>query len=332
MNNIESTAQQTVHDGEIVMSRVFKAPRELVFDAFASHDAISRWWGPEGFTTTTESMDFRPGGIWKHTMHGPDGTDFPNFVQYEVIEKPNRLLYRHGANSATEEGSFHVTIHFEEIQGGTLLTMRTKFASNEIRDNNVARYGSIEGGYETLDRLGRLLPEMGTAQGAEAVPQLRLAHVCDAERKHVWNAWTTKEALQHWWGPKGFSWVKCALDVKPGGIFHYCMESPEGHTMWGRFTYLDVREPWLLVYIVSFSDEEGNVTRHPLSETWPLEVLNVVTFNESSGITYLSLQAIPLTTSEDELATFAAANEMVEKGFAATLKQLDAFLSTEKEG
>ena len=69
-------AQSATADREIVISRVIDAPRELVFEAFTEVRHLSRWWGPEGFTTTTRSFEFRVGGEWDFVMHGPDGTDY----------------------------------------------------------------------------------------------------------------------------------------------------------------------------------------------------------------------------------------------------------------
>ena len=67
-------AQSATADREIVISRVISAPRELVFEAFTELRHLSRWWGPDGFTTTTRAFEFRVGGEWDFVMHGPDGT------------------------------------------------------------------------------------------------------------------------------------------------------------------------------------------------------------------------------------------------------------------
>src|SRR5438128_12608352 len=69
-------AQPATADREIVVSRVISAPRELVFEAFTEVRHLSRWWGPEGFTTTTRAFEFRVGGVWDFVLHGPDGTDY----------------------------------------------------------------------------------------------------------------------------------------------------------------------------------------------------------------------------------------------------------------
>jgi len=65
-----------VADREITITRVFDAPREMIWDAWTDPEQNVKWWGPRGFTSTIREMDVRPGGVWKSTMHGPDGTDY----------------------------------------------------------------------------------------------------------------------------------------------------------------------------------------------------------------------------------------------------------------
>lgn len=138
-------------DRQIVLTRVFEAPRELVFRAFTEQDRVTRWWGPTGFTLTIHEMDVRPGGTWRFTMHGPDGVDFPNTIVYEEVASPARLVYTH------HDPAFRVTVTLDDFSGMTALTMRMVFATAEERDGVVDKYNAIEGGNQTLDRLGEHL-------------------------------------------------------------------------------------------------------------------------------------------------------------------------------
>jgi uncharacterized protein YndB with AHSA1/START domain len=148
-------ATATIAGNEIVIRRVFDAPRELVFDAFTRPEHITHWWGPRGFTTTTHSMDFRVGGVWRFVMHGPDGTDYPNDVRYTAIARPERLEYDHGSDDGGDP-NFSVVVTFEDRGGKTELTMRLITASaEEVR--MMAEFGAPEGGKQTLDRLGEFL-------------------------------------------------------------------------------------------------------------------------------------------------------------------------------
>ena len=151
------TATARTTDREVFVTRVYDAPRELVFQAFTDPKHLSRWWGPRGFTTTTHSMDMRPDGEWRYTMHGPDGTDYPNFSVYEEITPPERLVYTHSATHRGEPGEFRVVVTLVDLGGKTELTMHSTFATAEQLEHVVKRYGAVEGGKQTLDRLAEFL-------------------------------------------------------------------------------------------------------------------------------------------------------------------------------
>ena len=149
---------QDTSEQEIVLTREFNAPPEQIFDAWTAPDKIGQWWGPNGFTTTTHSMDFREGGIWDYIMHGPDGTDYNNYIRYTEIEKPLRISYEQGEN--IEDGPlFHSNVTFEDRGGTTRLTLKVTFPSKDARDKNVEENGAIEGGKQTLGRLAEYLRE-----------------------------------------------------------------------------------------------------------------------------------------------------------------------------
>src|SRR5438105_3044843 len=103
---------------EVVVSRTFDAPRDKVFEAWTAAEKLDRWWGPNGFSNTTHQMDFRPGGSWTYTMHGPDGTDYPNYIKYLEIVRPQRLFYDHGTD-AESAAHFRVTVDFVDRGGKT---------------------------------------------------------------------------------------------------------------------------------------------------------------------------------------------------------------------
>jgi uncharacterized protein YndB with AHSA1/START domain len=91
--------------------------------------------------------------------------------------------------------------------------------------------------------------------------ELVITRVFNAPRELVFKAWTEPERLQKWWGPKGLTLEVSKLDLRPGGIFLGSQRSPEGHVMWGKFVYQEIKAPEKLVFIQSFSDEEGNTVR-----------------------------------------------------------------------
>jgi len=138
----------------IIGSRVFNAPREIVFAAFTDPAHLSEWWGPNGFTTTTHAFDFRPGGVWRFVMHGPDGRDYQNRITYEEIIAPERIVYRHGGGDDVEPVQFTQSLTFEDLGGGrTRLTWHGRFPSAEARAHVIKKYGADEGLSQTMARL-----------------------------------------------------------------------------------------------------------------------------------------------------------------------------------
>ena len=122
---------------------------------------VVNWWGPRGFTTTIEKMDVRPGGVWKHVMHGPDGTDYPNSSVFKEVVKPERIVYSHGGGKKGEPGAhFMATWTFEAMGDKTRVTMRGVFDTAADRDRVVKEYGAIEGGKQTLERFAEYLIKM----------------------------------------------------------------------------------------------------------------------------------------------------------------------------
>lgn len=164
MNPVETNRDATGR--EIVVSRFFDAPRERVWAAWTDPEQIVRWWGPRGFRTTIHEMDVREGGDWRHTMHGPDGVDYPNHTRFVEVLEPRRIVY---TNTGGAEGgpttSFVGTWTFEEEGGGTRLTMRLAFDSAEDRDVAV-RYGALEGGEQTLARLAEVVESRAEGDAA----------------------------------------------------------------------------------------------------------------------------------------------------------------------
>lgn len=145
-------------DREIVITRMLDAPRERVWEAWTNPQHVANWWGPNGFTTTIEKMDVRPGGVWKHVMHGPDGTDYPNSSVFKEVVKPERIVFAHGGGRAGEPGaSFISTWTFEALGNQTRVTIRMVFPTTADRDRVVREYNAIEGGQQTLGRLDTYL-------------------------------------------------------------------------------------------------------------------------------------------------------------------------------
>jgi uncharacterized protein YndB with AHSA1/START domain len=139
-------------DREVVISRVIDAPRELVFEAFTDVRHLSQWWGPEGFRTTTRSFEFRVGAAWDFVMHGPDGTDYQEWITWREIVPPERIALLHG-ESRDDPDAFESLLTFEPVGEQTRVVLRTVFPTRELRDEAVEKYHAVEGGQQTLAHL-----------------------------------------------------------------------------------------------------------------------------------------------------------------------------------
>ena len=147
-------------DREIVTSRLLDAPRELVFEAWTDPKQVVQWWGPHGFTTTTDEMSVTPGGVWRFVMHGPDGRDYHNYSVFVEVKRPERLVFKHVPQPGMEPVSHETTIEFVDRGGRTEVTMRLVFTTASARERLVKEYRVDEGGVQTLDRLAAYVESM----------------------------------------------------------------------------------------------------------------------------------------------------------------------------
>jgi len=202
---LENLAKQLFHEGvserEIVITRMINAPRERVFEAMTDPKQVVHWWGPNGFTTTIHKMDVRPGGVWHHTMHGPDGTDYPNKSIFKEIVRPERIVYQHaGGEKERGGGCFSATWTFEAQGEKTKMTGRLTFASSEERDRIAIRYQALEGGKQTLARLENYLSEKRAGENANRKnTPVVLERTFDAPVQKVWKALTHKDQMKEWY-------------------------------------------------------------------------------------------------------------------------------------
>jgi uncharacterized protein YndB with AHSA1/START domain len=308
-------------DREMVLTRVVDAPREIVWKAWTDPEQIVKWWGPNGFSNTLYEMDVKPGGVWRHMMHGPDGTDYTNKVVYLEVVKPEKLVYSHGDDKEGSACQFHVTVTFEEIDQKTKVTLRMLFESIEEHDKTV-NFGAIEGGNQTLGRLAEYL-EKNSSKNIKFI----ITRTLNAPRDIVWNAWTDQEQLQKWFGPKGWPIFYAKLDLSVGGIYHYGLKVPNGEEMWGKWVFKEIEKPSRLVWGLYFSDSTGEkITRHPLSPTWPLEMQTTVLFEEDNGKTKVTLISEAFNTTEEERQAWEDGMKGMNIGWGGTFEQLETFL------
>jgi uncharacterized protein YndB with AHSA1/START domain len=154
-----------------------------------------------------------------------------------------------------------------------------------------------------------------------------ITRIFDAPRDLVFDAFTQREHLMNWFGPKGFKMLSTTLDLRTGGVFHYGMQAPDGSTVWGKWIFREIVRPERLVAVVSFSDAAGGVTRHPYSASWPLETLSTTSFAEQGGKTVMTLKWEAINATGEERKTFDSSHEGMKTGWGGTLDQLEHYLA-----
>ena len=305
----------TTSDRELTISRLINAPRELVFEAFTNPEHIKHWWGPNGFTNTIFKMDVKQGGEWDFIMHGPDGTDFRNTHIYNEIVENEKLVLTHATGP-----KFKMTVNFTAQGDKTLLTIQSLFESAEQLKEVIKVFKADVGLKQNVDRLEAYMDNYPVER------ELVIMRQFNAPRELVYKAWTKPEQLAKWWGPKGMNIGVSQFNLSPGGTFLYNMQLPDGQLWWGKFVYREIVSPERLVFVNSFSDKDGGITRAPLSQSFPLEILNTLTLMEHEGKTTLLIKGKSINATTDEVKFFEGMFESMQQGFGGTFDQLDEYL------
>lgn len=319
-SHARSDAATNEETREIVASRVFDAPRDLVFKMWTDREHAGKWWGPKGFRTTIHEMDVRPGGVWQFVMHGPDGTDYNNKIIYREIVRPERLVYSHVSGP-----TFDSTVTFTaEGKDRTRVDVVMVFPTAEIRNKTAKDFGAIEGLHQHLERLGDELARARSASPADA--PFVISRTFNAPRDLMFRIWTEAEHLQNWFGPKGAKIFAAKNDLRPGGVFHFGMRAADGTEIWGRWVYREISRPERYVFVSSFSDKSGGLTTHPMSPDWPLEILSTITFAEHGGKTTVTVEWTPINPTEAERNAFNAGRASMKAGWGGTFENLEAYV------
>jgi len=158
-----------------------------------------------------------------------------------------------------------------------------------------------------------------------------ISRVLNAPRDLLWKCFTDPESMRQWWGPKGFTVIHSKMDLRVGGTYHYGMKAPDGSPMWGRMVYREIVPQERLVFINSFSDEAGGVTRHPMHLAWPLEMMSIFTFEDQpGGKTKFTVRWAPHNATADEIKTFDEGRDSMTMGWSGTMDKLEAHLAKTK--
>jgi uncharacterized protein YndB with AHSA1/START domain len=310
------------HDtNQIRLTRVYDAPLRAVWDAWSVPEQVEKWWGPRGFTLTTHSKDFRPGGTWRYTMHGPDGVDYPNLATYHVVEPLKTLVYDHGATDDSPP-LFHVTATFADMQGRTTLDLVFRFATPQIR-MQMEQHIKQAGGNATWDRLAEHLEEGTNGRRCFVINRTLAAPIT-----RVFQMWTDPAQLAQWLPPAGMQMRFLRANIAVGQSSFFVIEGEHGK-MHVRTDYMVLESPRRIVYRQQFVDAHEQLAPAPGSPVWPPTLLMTVLLSEEApDRTRITVTCEPHgDTTVQEIAAFEHERAGMTMGWTGSFDALEAVLS-----
>ncbi len=223
---------------ELTITRLFRAPRELVFRTWTDPAHLANWWGPAHFTNPRCEADVRPGGKIHVDMRAPDGTVYPMGGEFREIVPPEKLVFLTTALDGAGKPIFENlnTVLFEEFEDNQTLIKLHVQVVEELGDSEQYLKGMEQGWSSSLDKLEVYVVAGADQSAAKAAArayesvgrEIRASHIFRAPRALVWRMWTQQEHITNWWGPNGFTTTIEHMDVRPGGEWRFVMHGPDG--------------------------------------------------------------------------------------------------------
>lgn len=305
---------------EIYITRVYDAPVSAVWNAWTDPKQAAKWWGPRGFTITTHSKELKVGGHWHYTMHGPDGTDYPNKTKYFEVEKYSKLVYDHGGNDE-QAPLFRVTVLFSENKGKTTMEMTMALKTAE-EAANTRKFIKHANGDSTWDRLAEYLEKEHTGK-----EHFVINRTFNAPLATMYEMFTNPKHFSKWLAPTGMNMEFIRADIKAGGNTFYVMTG-NGIKMYGRANYLEFNKPNSLMYTQQFCDEKENISRHPHAPLWPETMLTKVQLSEEGpNQTRVTITWEPYgEATKAEIAEFVKMRGGMTQGWTGSFDKLEDYL------
>ncbi len=260
----------------LTITRMFDAPRDLIWKAWTEPEDFKKWWGPKNFTAPVAKIDLRVGGKYLGCMRGPDGKDYWSTGVYREIVPKERLVCTD--SFADEKGNvvpasnygmagdwpleLLVTVMFEEIGGRTKMTLR-----HEGIPAGMMRELTETGWSESFDKLAEsIVPSDRTRIIAErGKPEVVITRVFDAPRNLVFKAYTDRDLIAQWFGPRRFTTIVDKMDVRPGGIWRFINRDNAGNENAFHGVFHDILAPERIVRTFEFEGAPGHVSLETLA-------------------------------------------------------------------
>jgi uncharacterized protein YndB with AHSA1/START domain len=312
----------TPTDREIAMTRVFDAPRHLVFEALTKPELVKQWLlGPPGCSMPVCEIDLRVGGAYRFVWRIPDGSEMGVRGVFREVVAPERFVATEKFDQAWYPGEALVTNLLVEQGGQTTLTLTVRYESREARD--IALKTPMDKGVAaSYDRLAELMEETGAKK-----LDLVITRIFDAPIERVWKAWSDPEQVMQWWGPDCFTSPIAKIDFREGGTSLVCMRAPKklgGQDMYSTWAYRKIVPLQRIEYIHNLADKDGNKV-DPVSlgmpPDFPQDQRNLVTFKA------VGANKTEMTVTEYDWTAGSPMLNLAEIGLKQCLDKMAASLS-----
>lgn len=310
---------------EIIITRMINSPRELVFKAWVDPSDITHWWGHHGSTNTIKKMEVISGGICEFIIHESNGVDYPTKIIYQEVIRLEKLVYKQYVDSENNMNQFEAIVTFIDYREKTELTICMIFASVEERYKIGKEYRLEAGTQQAFSRLEYYLIRMHSPQLPDE--EFSSTQTINAPRELVFKLWTDPNHFLNWWAKDSEIKVN-KLDIQPEGIFHYGFETSYGETKWTKLVYQKMEKPTYLSFTSSPSDEKGRISDDFTKRSWPLEVLDEITFLEENGKTVLHMKSKPINATPAERKLFKDTHQAMETSFKLSCDRLIEYINS----
>jgi uncharacterized protein YndB with AHSA1/START domain len=306
---------KTENKKKLTITRIFDAPRAVVWKAWTDPAQFMRWWGPKNFTTPVSNMDFRVGGKYLNCMRSPRGDEFWSTGEYREIvplkrivctdsfadEKGNVVPASHYGMQGDWPLELLVTVAFEDADGKTKMTLTHEgIPSGEMSENTETGWN------ESFDKLAASITSAALLIAEPGKQELIYTRVFDAPRTLLFQAYADPGLIPQWWGPKRFATTVDRMEVKPGGVWRFVQHDREGREYAFHGVYHAILSPERIVSTFEFEDASGHIS------------LETALFEEHDGRTKLTGKSV-FQSVEDRDEMLKAG---MEEGLAETMDRL----------
>lgn len=308
---------------EFKIIRKYNSPIKTVWNAWVDSDQVAKWWGPRGFSITNHSKDLKIGGHWSYTMHGPDGTDYPNRTFYHEVKPYSRLVYDHGASENTPP-LFRVTAVFKELNPSETQLEMTMACETAEAAEQIQKFIKQANGNSTWDRFAEYLEFQ---KNKKIIFVINRSFSIPLEK--MFQIWTEPKHVTQWLSPTGTEMNFLKGDIRTDGRTFYKMWGKD-MTLFGKAHYLKIESPHALIYTQEFCDENEKTIRHPMAPIWPETMLTTVNLtSEGSEKTRVMITWEPygkFTPEENQF--FAEARPGMTMGWTGSFDKLEDYIES----